>query len=392
MCKVFGMAGLTDKNRGDAIKLLKEVSKKMVVFEKDGFGYAAIDESGEVYGEKWLRPKDVFSKRIKRKIKPAREVIPRLDKPVLKTFDGLLEGYKSILQKPAPPIYDNFGKGELGKACAVIAHSRHSTGASTSIENVHPFVNYETALVHNGIVWNEDNPLFYKEVSDCDSEIILNQYNQELVQMDSRRIQETVDPLDAYFACLVLTNAMDKDENMLPVMDIFKADANLEIVYIHDLDLFTFCTEGSIVVDICKSEDFGYSTSRPIKVTDNFLIRINAITGEIVETEYFDYSRKNTNYNDNYLQSRYGANWKDYATGEDIPEHKEYYKDKDKDNRSAEDSAKTFIEKSGEIVETRGGFWGPYDMANEVIVEEEEREKLESKYSGHRDLGTRHAK
>lgn len=165
MCKVFGVAGITDKNRGDIIRIIKSVSKKMVAFEKDGFGYCAMDSEGNLFGEKWLKPEHVFSKRLKRKHKPAREVIPKLDKPVLSEFGDLIEGYKPVIEKASPPIYDNFGKGQLGDASAIIMHSRHGTGAKVEIKNVHPFVNFQTALVHNGIVYNETDPIFYKKIT-----------------------------------------------------------------------------------------------------------------------------------------------------------------------------------------------------------------------------------
>jgi len=412
MCKVFGVAGINDKNRGDIIRIIKEVSKEMVKFEKDGFGYSAIDKNGKVYGEKWLKPEHVFSKRLKRKHKPAREVIPKADRKVLTEFDGLLEDYAPLIQKSAPPVYDNFGDGNLGDATAIIMHSRLSTGASKSIENVHPFVNFETALVHNGIVYNEEEEIFYKQVSDCDSEILLNQYNSELVQMDSRRIAAAMAPVEAYFACLVLTQAMNKDENMYPVLDIFKADANLEVVYIHDLDVFAFCTLGSIIVDVCKS--IGYSTSVPIKIKDNYLIRIDAVTGKIVEKEYFEYEgghswAGSTSYNgwsspnnEKYYKSRYGQEWESEMERDmldDIPDHKEYKDDKDMDEplyRSAEESAKVFTESSNnKLIEmTKDPLNNGSEFTNEdinTVLLTEEEITVQSILNKHRDKGTRHA-
>lgn len=313
MCKVFGFSGVNETNRGDAIEFLKLMTPKLTKFEQDGFGYAAINANGDVFGEKWLRPEDCWKKRVKRKSKPAKEVIPKLDKPILLKFDGLLSDYKKTWQKPAPPIYDNFGDVDLGSAVAFIAHSRLGTGGGVNISNVHPFVSEGTALVHNGIVYNHNDPIFYKTKSNCDSEVLLNRYNDELVQMDSRRIQEALEPIEAYLACLVLTQSVDENEELYSTLDIFKTDANLDVVYVHDLDLYMFCTDGKLIVDTCV--ELGYSSSNVYSLADNNLIRLDAVTGEIVEVTEFDYvNNRKTFAGDLELKSRYGSNWKDYKT------------------------------------------------------------------------------
>ncbi|PCI45827.1 MAG: hypothetical protein COB41_00110 [Proteobacteria bacterium] len=407
MCKVFGVAGINDSNRGDVIRISKAVGKKMVTFEKDGFGYCAINSKGELHGEKWLKPEHVFNKRIRRKMKTAREVIPRLDKPVLENFGNVITGYQPIIQQPAPPVYDDFGEGALGDSVAIIMHSRHSTGAAKTVKNVHPFVNYNTALVHNGIVYNEDDAVFYKTVSDCDSEILLNQYNSEMVQMDSRRLAAALAPVEAYFACLVLTEGMDQNEKMYPIMDIFKADADLEIVYIHDLEVYTFCTKGSIVVDVCK--DIGYSTSRPMKIADNVLIRIDAVTGKIAEEMPFEYKGGHSYYgasygynNDTYLKSRHGEDWENYTDkyeNNGVPHYREDHNDNDPDEpnyrKSAKESADAFKELTSDPLDNGSTFSS--DDINKVLLSQEEKESvdltIEEIMEKHRDKtkGGRHA-
>lgn len=376
MCKIFGMAGVNQTNRGDAINFLKAITPKMTKFEQDGFGYAAINEHGEVFGEKWLRPKDCWSKRIKRKNKPAKEVIPKLDRPLLEKFDGLLSDYKKTWNTPAPCVYDSFGNVDLGSAVAFIAHSRMGTGGGISINNVHPFVAENTALIHNGIVYNHNEPIFYKTQSDCDSEILLNRYNDEIVQMDSRRIQEVLDPVDAYLACMVLTNVVDDDESIYPALDIFKADANLDVVYVHDLELYMFCTDGKLIVDTCK--EFGWATSNIASIADENLIRIDAVTGEIAEVTEFTYENTRKGYGgDVELKSRYGANWQDYKT---TNSHSKQEYRQGRAYIPKNDSAGQIVDmtESGEYIDEFGDIWEddtftPEEIS-EYIAREEERQ------------------
>lgn len=422
MCKVLGVAGVSEKNRGDVIKFLKAVTPKLCTVERDGFGYAAIDASGNVFGEKWLEPEHAWLKRIKRKHLPAVEVTPKVDKPVLDQFESILENYAPMYHQPAPPIYDTFGERKLGEAVAFVLHSRFGTNGSKKIEHVHPFVAQETAMVHNGIVYNDD--AFFK-VTDCDSEVLLHLYNERIVNMDCRGIEEALEDVQAYLACLVLSQTIDAKDNMVPILDIFKADAQLSLVHVHELGVTFFCTEGRIVIETCK--ELGLSSSRAFNMQDEVLVRLHAATGEILEKEEFSFNgtykygynmatgKWGSQEEKTYLMSKYGEDWEQHRYtdeyedacrdewDDDVPNHKEYKSKYDTDEPDYRKEAK---EASGGIYDATKGattasrgfdilekasatakrvkerFKDPHfcandDEAKEIFLDQEERQKVE---------------
>ncbi len=315
MCKVFGVAGVNEENRGTIIQIMKDITPSMTKVEDDGLGYAAVDKDGNVFGEKWLKPEHAWKKKKKRKMQSASRVVPELDTPILSEFNDVVDAPSEIY---SPPLYDTFGEGELKNAVAFILHSRLSTGGANSvkIENVHPFVKHGTALIHNGIVYNEEK--FTKFISSCDSEILLNQYVEHDVNMDSRNIEESLKDVDAYFACLVLSSTLDRDEKIVPIMDIYQDGASLKVVHVHDLNATFFLTQAMDLLTICKEK--GWTTSRYFQVKEDVLIRLNAVTGKVIEKEPFYYASYryssfdswSSGEKEKYYMSRYGANYEKY--------------------------------------------------------------------------------
>lgn len=324
MCKVFGVTGVNEKNRSVIIQIMKDIVPSMTKFENDGLGYAAINKEGKVFGEKWVNPKDAFKKRFQKKIQPASVLVPNLDKPILEQFHDVIDYSEAVVETFSPPIYDRFGDGKMQDAVSFILHSRWSTGGkdSINIQNTHPFMKNGTAMIHNGVVYNEDD--FKKESSTCDSEILLNQYEKHNINMDSRSMTDAFKNVDAYFACLFLTQTITEKEEMVPILDVFQNGASLKIIHVHQLNATFFVTNSQDLIDVCKKK--GLSTSRAFGVSENVLIRINAITGQVIEKQEFDYEvsykwSPSNNTHDSvmdddkseaYLKSRYGADWRQH--------------------------------------------------------------------------------
>jgi predicted glutamine amidotransferase len=316
MCKVMGMAGINDKNRKQALTIMKMMTDKMVKSERDGFGYAAIDRDGFVYGEKWTNVNEAMKKRPSW-VKHNKVETEELNQSVLSQFGELVDNKYSHVNVDDLILQDDnyckFGQGSLKDAVAIIAHSRFATVSAKTINEVHPFYHHNDniALIHNGIIKNHTASYFEKIYSDCDSEVILHQYAENLVNLDSRAIGEAVRDLEGYFACLTLAQAQAKDQSFYPAMDIFKGDAFLDVVYIQELNLNVFCTRGDIVTSICRELKLKCSKAFPVK--DLNLIRINAITGEITERQGFYWTNKSKGFNGSiedeslFYKSKYGA-------------------------------------------------------------------------------------
>jgi hypothetical protein len=143
MCKLLGFSvktKLTQEKLNEVIKTSKELLKD----QKDGFGYAL--SGGDIEGITSLR-----------------------------LTNGSLLGYgydepeewADITRQPYK------AKGKLAPCTAGIFHGRTSTN-SVSIQNTHPFVNDDLALVHNGIVTYTGKTR--KKKGTCDSEDIFNSF------------------------------------------------------------------------------------------------------------------------------------------------------------------------------------------------------------------------
>ena len=143
MCKLLGFSvktKLTQEKLNEVIKASKDLLKD----QKDGFGYAL--SGGDIEGITSLR-----------------------------LTNGSLLGYgydepeewADITRQPYK------AKGKVAPCTAGIFHGRTSTN-SVSIQNTHPFVNDDLALVHNGIVTYTGKTR--KKKGTCDSEDIFNSF------------------------------------------------------------------------------------------------------------------------------------------------------------------------------------------------------------------------
>lgn len=286
MCKIICIAGIKKENVPKLWEFSIASVEPMTEHDSHGFGYAAQGSKG-VWGEKWLNVKEAFRERLK-----------LTEKQQAMLGAGMAYGNKKFYK---------FGHADSEDIHAILIHSRMATCEKT-IQNTHPFVSGHTALVHNGVIHNTEN--LVNKTSTCDSECILNSYVHHGVDKDYNAITHTAKELTGYYACGVLTKTSDG----VQVMDVFKnTTANLIGAYIKELDTVVFCTKYSILETICKK--LGWEISEALEVVAEKLMRINAVTGEIIGTQAFTQSStygtwKGVNSYPN--NSRDAMGWEDY--------------------------------------------------------------------------------
>lgn len=283
MCKVMMMAGLSSKHKAKAESLAKEMMKIISKTEKDGFGYAAITANGTVYGEKYLNADDFMSKQPPGTVDPVLVKIKKSLGEGIKDIDVMHNKYKAFGTKTAPPV-------------AMIIHSRWSTVGGDNIDNAHPFFELDdanapaTALIHNGTIKNHLE--LTKKYSTCDSEVILHEYNKNLIQLNPYGIHDLARTLRGEYAVGVLSSSDDG-----PIMDIFKSNKPLNVGYVKELDCLVFATRSEDLIEAVKAA--GMTLKITTEVIDGRFMRFNAVTGERVgDVIKFDLS--NTYYYQQY--------------------------------------------------------------------------------------------
>jgi predicted glutamine amidotransferase len=271
MCKIVIIPGITDETTKDAWRLMKELSHEMTFQDDDGFGYAALDKEGKLFGERWFNPKDAFLHREK-----------GVSKDV--TLEEQYKGFIKISKKEPKGGYNDFGNVHEESLRSAILHARKATCART-MENLHPFVIGDTALVHNGVIANTEE-LDYK-VSTCDSECILTEYIKHNVANDLKNIQKMADKLQGSYACGVISKMADGTQ----IIDVFRDSASkLRGYFIKELGVIVFGTsyqEGwGPIPSACK--DLRFTIIKEYEIPDHRVCRINAMTGEVMGYMEFD--------------------------------------------------------------------------------------------------------
>ena len=286
MCKIAMMSGIKPKYVKNAWELSKTLAPYMSHSDDDGFGYAAITKSGDIFVERWLDNDLAFKYKEDNKH----------DKALKEQFGEALI--------PLESNYTSVGKVDKNNAVAIILHARMATCAK-GIKNVHPFIVDNVALIHNGVISNHNQVLNKYDadntrLSTCDSEAIAFSYSGNKIGSVPAGIKELGQDLSGYYACGVLS----KTETGKPYMDVFKsASANLYGAFIPQIDAFLYCTS----LDILKTavKECGFTYMRPHKVKEGILIRHDAVSGKATLSATFE-ERSYTSY--------YGQDW-DMETG-----------------------------------------------------------------------------
>ena len=274
MCKVFMMAGINDDNRSDASDLVIEMAGIIGLSMQDGIGYAAVTSKGDLFGERWFKSQDAFDLRDEPTTSKEEEYI-------VDQFQDAL----TLIDKPKK--YNTFGDekksiAELwGDFSAITLHGRFATSAK-EFRNTHPFIVNDTSLIHNGVIRNAFSLNRMKQ-STCDSEVILNLYDERLVSESPSNIQSVVDDLIGYYACGVFSR--DSEGNR--ILDIFKDQtANLSAAYIEELGVVAFVTN---IDDLkCACETLDLTIGSVYKVNAGILIRLNPVDGSVITMKKFN--------------------------------------------------------------------------------------------------------
>jgi hypothetical protein len=272
------IAGITSETRLKASELVIEMAGIMSHTMTDGIGYAAVNEDGDLFGERWHKSEDAFDVRTQTDIETDTE-------------RGIKQSFgKALSVKEKPRTYNSFGDEfksmdeHWGSISAVTLHGRFAT-SSKEFKNTHPFVLDDTSLVHNGVIRNAWK-LGKMRQSTCDSEVILSLYDEKKVSRWTSNIQGVVDQLEGYFACGMFT----RDPEGMRVLDIFKDDtAQLSAAYIDELKTLVFITNVSDLENAC--DNLGLTISSMFKVEAGNLIRLNPVTGSVISVTEFNFHK-----------------------------------------------------------------------------------------------------
>ena len=267
MCKIMVMAGINNKNRRLALEFTKLMAKQLTPGNSDGLGYAALGSKGELFGERWLNNSDAFVNR------PVHQTLSKEEGLLVDKYQGFL------IPDVPPPVYNSFGVVNEDDITAVTLHTRLATSGKEFI-NTHPFVLGETSLIHNGVISNASDLKMIQ--STCDSEAILNEYVENKVMDKPENIRKVANKLQGYYACGVFS----RTKNGGNILDIFKdSRANLEAAYIVDLKTIVFSSRLSDIQAVCSQ--MGVEVGRTFKVSDDMLLRVDPISGDVHSTVKF---------------------------------------------------------------------------------------------------------
>lgn len=307
MCKIAAIIGIAPNIHKKLSKFVAHLAADIVDSQQDGFGYAAYSKKDGLFGERWVQVEDIFSRR-----NMMDEDAARLDREMMGTVKVSGE-------------YNYFGKKFEGLygVTSIIMHGRTSTNA-ISMENTHPFVMQDTALIHNGVISNHaDIP---KTLSTCDSEAILTRYLAADVVNDATQIEPAVTRLKGWFACAVL--AKNKDGEW--VVDMFKDNSTpLFFAVIKELGgAKVYATDEDNIFYACEKAKF--KMPRVYRVSSNTLTRLDAVTGKVIEAVAFErssYSMDDWDYIDGVYRKRDGGysshggygGYNEYGSGYDRP-------------------------------------------------------------------------
>lgn len=250
MCKVAGVAQVTDKNRSDVWPFMIALGSLMSDWNKDGLGYAAFDAAGNIFGEKWLKNNLAFT-------------------------DFSSEKY--LTPTKIEKIYAFFGDKVLKQeAQAIILHTRAAT-CGIGIENTHPFVNDiekpTSVIIHNGMIANHEE--YLKKYGTCDSEVIVHLYDKEKVGELFENIKKVTTKLSGWYTVLALTK---NAENRM-VMDVFTDAPRLNSFYIDELETRVYSTVAQDILDAAKI--FGYTCRDHVQVKGETAFRVDVLSGII---------------------------------------------------------------------------------------------------------------
>lgn len=261
MCKVAGVTNITEKNRHDVWLFMEMLGQLMSPGNNSGLGYAAIDKTGKIFGEKWVINESAFKD---------------------------LSQVPNMNSERMNKIYGFFGdKVVRDDAQAIILHTRAATQGSICVKNTHPFIDDESsptvAIIHNGWVHNEKE--FPRKYSECDSEVLAHLYFNNKVGEDIGNLNKFVNKIDGWFTVLALSQ---NSEGKL-IMDAFTDNGRLGSYFIKELDTRIWSSEASDIKRVADALGLTVSESKQMKRDTAF--RIDVSTGEEIAFAKLDTSK-----------------------------------------------------------------------------------------------------
>lgn len=263
MCKIVVVPKITDETRETAKLFVEGISEFMSKVDDDGFGYAAINTEGKLFGERWHKNREAFKER----------------HPLTDTELNILRSFKGVLSKDIK--YNTFGAfHENNNMKAITLHARMATTGKI-FQNTHPFVEKFTSVIHNGVITNHDK--LCKKYSSCDSEVILHEYIKNDVANNPKNIQRAVNKFEGYYACAVFSRMKDGTV----ILDIFKdGKANLGAIYVNELESVVIATDTDHIERTCTQ--LGLTAGPKFEFKPGQLLRFNVATGEVISKTAFD--------------------------------------------------------------------------------------------------------
>jgi len=227
MCKILALSNL------DKVKVtpkLIEAMRDLVckTSDKDGFGFAVSSHQGNLWGDKTTTPK---------------------------TYSPYHK-YELTISKLNLTINSRLKFGIPGnKNHALIAHGRYSTN-TISIENTHPYVSKEYALVHNGVVSDVNNRVEHLCETDNDTEVLLHLWEKNQIEAIAKNAS-------GYYALAIL----DRQGQLHVIRDSI---AMLYLSYSRTIDSFIVATTEDILNSLSK--EMRWSITKPELIKDNSYI------------------------------------------------------------------------------------------------------------------------
>lgn len=303
MCKVLIIPAIDNSKRRETEDFIMYMAGVMSKANSDGLGYAAVDYEGNLFGERWFvnamafnkPPSPITKEQFEARRTAARAITDKFDKMAKNRFWA--EDYKDPVS-----LYNEFGdNADINRAAAITLHTRMAT-CEKALKNVHPFVDQDTSVIHNGVISNKEK--FDLKLSTCDSESILISYLKNHVNVDpdghiyeGGGVQAMADALEGYYA----TGVFSRDAEGNRILDVFKMNNNnLSMAFIYELNTYVIATSDHDIREACKA--LGFTHDGTIDLHDGYLTRINPFTGEVLKQVGFTKKEpaRTTNSTNNY--------------------------------------------------------------------------------------------
>jgi len=287
MCKVLMIPAIKEDKRKETEDFIYVMSQIMTKNNNDGLGYAAIDDEGKLFGERWFvnnmafrDPNEFKRTEFQAHQDRARSIVDKWGDALKKMRFGAYEPF--VFTGNKEDVYNNFGEDpKLSRARAITLHTRYAT-CEKNLTNVHPFVDQDTSVIHNGVISNHKE--FDLKLSTCDSESILISYLDNNVNNDptgafhnENGVKEMANALDGYYATGIFSRDVDGNR----ILDVVQwNNRNLSVCYIYDLETYVIATSDHDIKEACK--ELGYLHDGTIDLNEGFLTRINPFNGEVM--------------------------------------------------------------------------------------------------------------